>query len=158
MNLFEDMRAHVVRVVEGLAADGKLPAGLDTARLSVEPPREAEHGDVTTNAAMVLSRQASMKPRDLAALLVERLESLESVRQVEVAGPGFINLRLADSVWYAQLTHILSAGPAFGDSGMGRGRRINVESCRPPHRPCTSATVARGIRRRPGGAVGKGRV
>lgn len=127
MSLFKNLHADVVDALAGLAADGALPAGLDAARVSVEPPREAGHGDVTTNAAMVLAKQAKMKPRDIADLLAPRLAALETVTDTEIAGPGFINLRLADSVWLTQLAAVLGAGSAYGDSDMGAGTPVNVE-------------------------------
>ena len=127
MSLFRHFHADVVDALAGLVADGALPAGLDAARVSVEPPREAGHGDVTTNAAMVLAKQAKMKPRDLADLLAARLAALETVTDTEIAGPGFINFHLADSVWLAELAAVLGAGSAYGDSDMGAGAPVNVE-------------------------------
>ena len=94
MNLFRTMRDDVARMIEALGEDGAIPAGLDTSRISVEPPRDPAHGDMATNAAMVLAKPAAMKPRDLAALLVDRLVQSPGVREAEIAGPGFINLRL----------------------------------------------------------------
>ena len=87
MNLFRTFKDLIAAEVEDLARAGTLPAGLDTARVTVEPPREASHGDLATNAAMVLAKPAGMKPRDLAALLAARLEGQEAVRAVEIAGP-----------------------------------------------------------------------
>ncbi len=126
-NLYRALREEVVAAVERLAAAGRLPAGLDTARITLEPPREAGHGDVSTNAAMVLSRAAGMKPAGLAALLRDALADLPAVRRAEVAGPGFVNLWLADSLWRAELAAILRAGTAYGDSTLGGGARVNVE-------------------------------
>jgi len=127
MNLFRHFEDRVAEAVAALAAEGALPAGLDTARVSVEPPREATHGDVTTNAAMVLAKPAGMKPRDLAGLLAERLAAGEAVAGAEIAGPGFINLRLDDGFWHARLAEILMTGPAYGDSALGVGEAVNVE-------------------------------
>jgi len=127
MNLFRHFEDRVTEAVAALAAEGALPAGLDTARVSVEPPREATHGDVTTNAAMVLAKPAGMKPRDLAGLLAERLAAGEAVAGAETAGPGFINLRLDDGFWHARLAEILMTGPAYGDSALGAGEAVNVE-------------------------------
>ena len=127
MNLFEHFRREVIAIVGELAASGALPQGLDTARVAVEPPREAAHGDIAVNAAMVLAKPAGMKPRDLAALLAARLDALPTVRQTEVAGPGFINLRIADAFWHERLAEILRTGPAYGNSTMGGGRAVNVE-------------------------------
>ncbi|MEM5709729.1 hypothetical protein AAC907_18890, partial [Elizabethkingia meningoseptica] len=93
-----------------LAADGKLPPGLDLSRIAVEPPREASHGDVATNAALVLAGPAGSKPRTLATLLAGHLLSTDGVETAEVAGPGFINLRLSKAFWLARLAEILEAG------------------------------------------------
>jgi arginyl-tRNA synthetase len=127
MNLFRYFREEVVRSVEQLAASGRLPAGLDVGRITVEPPREASHGDLSTNAAMVLSKPAGVPPRQLADLIAEQLRGHAAVTDVAVAGPGFINIRLADSFWQARIADILTAGPAYGASDLGAGRRVNVE-------------------------------
>lgn len=127
MNLFQHFKDVLTVIVSDLARDGLLAEGLDTARVSVEPPRDASHGDVATNAAMVLNKAAGMKPRDLADLLAERLRAVEHVDAVDVAGPGFINLRLADSFWAARLAEILDAGTAYGDGFSGGGEAVNVE-------------------------------
>ncbi|MGH7014023.1 MAG: arginine--tRNA ligase [Stellaceae bacterium] len=100
---------------------------LDTSRMSVEPPRDLAHGDVSANAAMVLAKGAGMKPRDFAEKLRPRLAKLDHVTAAEVAGPGFINLRLDNAFWYARLDEILRAGPTYGDSAAGQGRVVNVE-------------------------------
>jgi arginyl-tRNA synthetase len=127
MNIFDHFRKNVVAIVEELAASGALPPGLDTARLSVEPPRDSTHGDITTNAAMVLAKPAGIKPRDLATLFIERLKAIPTVLSAEVAGPGFINLKISDSFWHDRLREILLAGTAYGDSTMGGGEAVNVE-------------------------------
>jgi arginyl-tRNA synthetase len=127
MNLFRHFRDEVVGAVNGLAAAGKLPAGLDLGRVAVEPPREAGHGDLSTNAAMVLGKAAGLKPRDLAEMLAERLRRIGSVTEVTVAGPGFINVRLADSFWQARIADVLAAGTEYGSSRLGNGARVNVE-------------------------------
>ena len=127
MNLFKYFRDVVVDELEQMTAAGGLPSGLDTSRVAVEPPRERTHGDLSTNAAMVLAKPAGMKPRDLAAALAARLEKNAEVTGVEVAGPGFINLRLAPAVWYARVDEILRAGTAYGDSDLGQGLAVNVE-------------------------------
>ncbi|MEQ9559907.1 MAG: arginine--tRNA ligase, partial [Rhodospirillales bacterium] len=128
MNLFQHFQAEVTRQIDALAADGALPAGLDTARLTVEPPRDTSHGDITTNAAMVLAKPAGMKPRDIADMLAARLDTLPEVTATEVAGPGFINMRLADTFWQARLAEILTTGTAYGDSDFGKAAgKVNVE-------------------------------
>ncbi|MGB0670870.1 MAG: arginine--tRNA ligase [Rhodospirillales bacterium] len=127
MNVFSFFRDILESQIADLAAAGDLPGGLDCSRISVEPPRDASHGDIATNAAMVLAKPAGMKPRDLAETLANRLNAHESVASVEVAGPGFINLRLSDGFWRDQVKVVLAAGPAYGDSTLGGGRPINVE-------------------------------
>ena len=102
-NLFNDIRIEIEAALEGLTAAGQLPAGLDTSKVAAEPPRDPTHGDVATNAAMVLAREAGRKPRDLAALLAPRLEGIDGVTAVEIAGPGFINMRLGDGFWRDRL-------------------------------------------------------
>jgi arginyl-tRNA synthetase len=121
MNLFKYFREEIIKSVEAVVP------GLDTSKVTAEPPRETSHGDVATNAAMVLTKAAGMKPRDLAEKIAERLRAHPAVTEVEVAGPGFINLRLADSFWFERLGEVLEAGPAYGQSDMGRGAKVNVE-------------------------------
>jgi arginyl-tRNA synthetase len=104
-----------------------LPPAPDTAAVTVGPPRAEGHGDIAINAALVLARQAGMKPRELARAIAARLETIEGVAAVEVAGPGFINLRLADGFWTGLLARILDAGAGYGASDIGAGRKVNVE-------------------------------
>lgn len=127
MNLFREIRADLVRAVDELVAEGALPEGLDTARVTVEPPRDASHGDMATNAAMVLSKPAGMKPRDLAEKLAGALTKAPRVDTAEIAGPGFINLRLSSQAWRAVVSEILAVGEGYGDSDMGAGTKVNVE-------------------------------
>jgi arginyl-tRNA synthetase len=127
MDLFGEAMAMVTDALGALAADGRLPAGLDLSPVTVEPPRDPAHGDMATNAAMVLARPAGMKPRDIAAMLAERLVADDRVTAAEVAGPGFLNLRLAREVWLEVVEKVLAAGTAFGRSDVGAGRRVNVE-------------------------------
>ena len=126
MNLFKYFKDEINAALERLAAAGKLPQGLDTSKVTAEPPREESHGDVATNAAMVLAKAAGMKPRDIADALAEELRKHPAVTAVEVAGPGFINLRLADRFWYDRLSEVLVAGTAYGD-GESKNHRVNVE-------------------------------
>lgn len=127
MNPFKDLKAVVVTALEDMARDGALPAGLDFERVGVDPPRDAAHGDVATNAAMVLAKPAAMKPRDLAEGLAARLREASHVQTAEVAGPGFLNLRLDPAYWQGCLAGILRAGTAYGRSDLGAGRPVNVE-------------------------------
>ncbi|MCW5700700.1 MAG: arginine--tRNA ligase, partial [Rhodospirillales bacterium] len=127
MNLFRHFSDAVSDAIASMVTDGLIPAGLDTGRIAAEPPRDAGHGDVTTNAAMVLAKPAKMKPRELATLLAMRLERLSDVEAVEVAGPGFINLKLRGEFWHERLREVLRAGLNYGDSDLGAGQTVNVE-------------------------------
>lgn len=127
MNIFNEIKNAIVTSLEALAAEGVLPADSDFSRVTAEPPRDASHGDISTNAAMVLSKAAGMKPRDLAEALVAKLRALPDVTEAETAGPGFINLRLRDGVWQDVLRAALKAGPSFGDGTAGGGRKVNIE-------------------------------
>ncbi|MDP6707656.1 MAG: arginine--tRNA ligase [Alphaproteobacteria bacterium] len=127
MNVFSSFRDEIEESIEALSAAGVLPTGLDCGALTVEPPRDSSHGDIATNAALVLAKQARMKPRDIALPLAEALGRHEAVIRAETAGPGFINLTLADDVWRQCLRDVLAAGLAYGDSTVGAGEKINVE-------------------------------
>ena len=126
MNLFSDIRTLVIDCLAALATEGLIPADLTTDAVSVEPPRDPGHGDMSTNAAMVLAKPAAMQPRAIADLLVARLAADPRVTVAEVAGPGFINLRLGPAVWQGVVLAALTE-PAFGRSTLGMGKRVNVE-------------------------------
>lgn len=128
MNIFNDFKDFVGQCLDSLMAEGVLPAGpVDLSRISVEPPRDPSHGDMATNAAMVLAKPAGLKPRDLAEKLVAKLAAHDDVESAEIAGPGFINLRLHPSIWAKVLRAALEAGEDFGQSTMGQGVAVNVE-------------------------------
>ena len=127
MNPFNDFKATIIAQIEALAREGTLPDGLDTARVAVEPPRDPDHGDLATNAAMVLAKPAGIRPRDLGEALAARLGGLDHVTDASVAGPGFINLRLDEAAWQGCLSDVLRAGADYGASDMGGGRTVNVE-------------------------------
>jgi arginyl-tRNA synthetase len=127
MNLFTDIHAVVLAALEQMQAEGALPEGLDFANVTVEPPRDPLHGDMATNAAMVLAKPAKAKPRDIAEKLVEKLSADDRITSAEVAGPGFINLRLAPGVWQGVVEAVLKGGTSFGRSSMGGGKKVNVE-------------------------------
>jgi len=118
---------HVRDALEALVVDCVLPAGLPLANVTVEPPRDPSHGDLATNAAMVLAKPAGSNPRVLAEALVGKLTALADVTGAEIAGPGFINLRVADSAWLAELRAIAALGGDYGRSNAGAGRVVNVE-------------------------------
>ena len=127
MNVFAAIEELVQQSLTGLMSDGALPAGLDLSPINVETPRDASHGDLSTNAAMVLAKSARMKPRDIADKLVAKLMADPRVTTASVAGPGFINLTLDRQVWRAQITQILNEGDQFGRMNAGGGGRVNVE-------------------------------
>ncbi|MDH3265250.1 MAG: arginine--tRNA ligase, partial [Paracoccaceae bacterium] len=127
MNLFTDIRALVIEALAAMEADGALPAGLDTGAVTVEPPRDAGHGDMATNAAMVLAKPAGQPPRAIAEALAGKLGADPRVASAEVAGPGFLNLRLRPEAWRGVVKAALEEGFAFGRSRMGASQRVNVE-------------------------------
>ncbi len=114
-------------ILAALEAEAVLPAGTNRANVAVEPPRDPSHGDLATNAAMVLAKQAKSNPRELAGKIVEKLSADPAVESAEIAGPGFINMRLADSAWLDELSAIAALGADYGRSTMGGDTRVNVE-------------------------------
>jgi len=127
MDVFAEVKALVIEGLDRLASEGRLPGGLDAAAVAVEPPRDPAHGDMATNAAMVLARPARMAPRDIAIALAEVLRDAPGIVSAEVAGPGFLNLRLEPQRWFGVVAEILAEGTRFGRSEMGAGRKVNVE-------------------------------
>lgn len=127
MTLYTRFAAHVATALDTLTAAGTLPAGLDRRNVTVEPPRDVTHGDLATNAAMVLAKPAGMNPRALGEALAAELGKLDDVAEAIVAGPGFINLRLTDAAWRDELAQIASAGDDYGRSTSGHGVTVNVE-------------------------------
>ena len=125
--LYTAFTGHLAAALDALEAAGTLPAGLGRAAITVEPPRDASHGDLATNAAMVLAKPAGMNPRALAEALVAELVKLPEVTSAEIAGPGFINLRLSSASWIAELRTLAALGADYGRSDMGRGSTVNVE-------------------------------
>ena len=126
-NIFAEVLDRVRRANDDLIATGVLPAGIDQSRVTVEPPRDAAHGDMATNAAMVLAKDAGKKPRELAEAIAEKLRADDLVDKVAVAGPGFINLTLKPSAWIAALCNAVELGPHYGKSDIGGGAVVNVE-------------------------------
>src|SRR5438067_4327981 len=126
-HLFADVLARVHAICAALATEGNWPDGIDFSRVVVEPPRDATHGDMATNAAMVLAKEAKAKPRDLADKIAEKLRADDLVASVEVAGPGFINLTLKPEVWAGELLTMLREGASYGKSVVGHGAKVNVE-------------------------------
>ena len=127
MNLFADIRSLVVKSLETMVAQGALPDGLSFDNVTVEPPRDAAHGDMATNAAMVLAKPAGMKPRDIAEALARHLAADARIERADVAGPGFLNLKLAQGVWQGVVAGVLAENAGYGRSPMGQGQKVNVE-------------------------------
>ncbi len=126
MNLFTDIRTLVLSCLDQLVAEGTLPDGLATAAITVEPPRDAAHGDMATNAAMVLAKPAKMNPRMIAEALAAKLLEHPHIAIAEVAGPGFLNMRLVPDVWHGVVKAALT-DPSFGKSVLGQGQKMMVE-------------------------------
>ena len=127
MNLFSEFLAAIGGAVAAVAAEQGVAAALDLSRVTAEPPRDPSHGDISTNAAMVLNKAFGKPPRVLAEAIAEKLRAHPDVAAVEIAGPGFINLRLSPAVWPRVLNSILALGEAYGRSSLGRGKMANVE-------------------------------
>ncbi|MEI6573141.1 MAG: arginine--tRNA ligase [Alphaproteobacteria bacterium] len=127
MNLFELFQHCIASCVEVLGQEGVFPTSLDANRITVEPPRDPSHGDLATNAAMVLSKDAGMPPRVFAEKLLPKLAALEGVTSAEIAGPGFINLRLHASLFHQVVAAVLTQREKFGMSTKGKGQKVNVE-------------------------------
>ena len=127
MNPYRHFIGEIVAALQSMQAAGELPEKLDFSAITAEPPRDAAHGDIATNAAMVLAKAAARKPREIADALLPRLKANADVVDGAVAGPGFINLKIADGFWRERLRDCLKAGIAYGDSTMGQGTKVNVE-------------------------------
>src|SRR6516225_9559217 len=127
LHLFADVLARVHAICASLATEGRWPDGMDFSRIVVEPPRDASHGDMATNAAMVLAKEAKSKPRDLAEAIAARLGADELIAKVDVAGPGFINLTLKPKAWAEALLTVLGEGDDYGRIAPDASPRVNVE-------------------------------
>jgi len=127
MNVFEFVRGQIVAVVVSLVERGQLRNVADISKIVVEPPKDTSHGDMATNVALVLSKEAGISPRELAELLVPLIIKIEGVSHAAIAGPGFINLILADTLYHDVLKNILTSCLEFGRSTVGQGEAVNVE-------------------------------
>jgi arginyl-tRNA synthetase len=127
MNLFTDFGSRIKNVLEALDIVRENRSELDFSRISVESPRDASHGDVATNAAMVLAKPLGTNPRALADQIVAKLKEDPEVAGVSVAGPGFINVKLSIAYWQKLLTVMVAEGTEYGKSAVGAGRKVNVE-------------------------------
>ncbi|MDB3931256.1 arginine--tRNA ligase [Paracoccaceae bacterium] len=127
MNLFTHVREILIEVLKELTAQSVLPIDTDFSNITVEPPKDSRHGDMSTNAAMVLSKSVEVKPRELAQIISEALSPKEIIASVDIAGPGFINITLSNFSWHGLLSAVLMSGVNFGKSGMGSSQKVNVE-------------------------------
>ncbi|MBM3584543.1 MAG: arginine--tRNA ligase [Alphaproteobacteria bacterium] len=127
MNYVRSLRAATVKAIEGLMASGALPPDLVLDAVAIDMPRDPSHGDVATNAALVLAKGARKPPRELAGIIAQALRSLDGVVAAEVAGPGFINLRFDDRFWHERLHEAVAAGAGYGTADVGAGTKVNVE-------------------------------
>jgi len=127
MNLFAEIRTAVTDAIGRLTASGALPSGLDLSSVAVEPPRDASHGDMAVNAAMVLAKPAGKPPREIAEALAAELLADPRIDGAEVAGPGFLNLRLSPALWQGVVREVLATGVSYGKSDLGGGLKVNVE-------------------------------
>ncbi|MGL5838067.1 MAG: arginine--tRNA ligase [Sphingorhabdus sp.] len=127
MTLFASYAAYIDAALDALEQAGRLPAGLDRRNVTIEPPRDPSHGDLATNAAMVLAKPAGSNPRALAELIAPELTKVPGVTGVDIAGPGFLNLKLDASIWLEELRAIAAKGENYGRSHLGDGKRVNVE-------------------------------
>ncbi|MEK9551872.1 MAG: arginine--tRNA ligase [Alphaproteobacteria bacterium] len=127
MNIFRFFEEEFKTIVDEMKSAGSLPADLDTSRVVFELPREASHGDLACNAAMVLAKPAAMKPRDLAEAISAKIGGIAGVTAVEIAGPGFINIRVEPRLWAQEIDDIIAAGTDYGRNESGAGQPVNVE-------------------------------
>ncbi|QKV17748.1 arginine--tRNA ligase [Oricola thermophila] len=127
MNIFTEFRHRVIEAVASLGIKGANGGELNLEKLGIEPPRDASHGDIATNAALVLAKQAGMAPRELGEKLAAKLSEDPDVMEAGIAGPGFVNLKLSDGFWRKQLATILEKETDFGRCDLGGGLKVNVE-------------------------------
>jgi arginyl-tRNA synthetase len=127
MNIFADVEARVISALEALKKDGVLPADLVMPEIVAEAPRDATHGDVAVNAALVLAKAAKMKPRDIADALKAKLASANDVEKIDVAGPGFLNITFKPQVWHGLVKTILKDGEKFAAGSASEGEKVNLE-------------------------------
>ena len=127
MSIFKSVQASVGAIIDQLIAEGALTLSMPRPAFVVEPPRDLAHGDMATNVAMTLTKAAGKTPRAIAEIIKPKLEALPVVSSVEIAGPGFINLRLKPEAWHVEVKDILKAGKSYGDSDLGKKQKVNVE-------------------------------
>jgi len=126
-DIFDQFHVQLIAALDILEAEGVLSPGLPRTGITVEPPRDPAHGDIANNAAMALAKPAGLKPRDLATAIAQKLARVDGIAEAEVAGPGFLNIRLAPVRWLAELRRIEADGDAYGRAPTPTGRTVNVE-------------------------------
>jgi arginyl-tRNA synthetase len=127
MNIFKKIEKELHVIIEQLKVSGELPGEVSSDRVEATPPRDASHGDIATNAALIIAPQVKKNPKEVATLLASRIKDLAGVQKVEIAGPGFINMTLSPSVWQEAVLDIIESGAGYGNSAIGEGTRVNVE-------------------------------
>ncbi|MBP9691968.1 MAG: arginine--tRNA ligase, partial [Alphaproteobacteria bacterium] len=127
MNFFHSFRNDILKALGALVQKGVLPEGIELEKITTEPPRDPSHGDLATNAALILAKPTQKNPKELGQLIADELKNLPSVVEVSVAGPGFINLKLAPEFWYQQLQTLLEKKGDYASSTIGLGEKINLE-------------------------------
>lgn len=127
MNVHALVHARIVAALQAMQSDGALPPGLDFSKVEISPPRDPAHGDLASNAALVLAKAAKMKPRDIAERLAEKLRAERDIQSIEVAGAGFLNMRFVPEFWQGVVAAVLKDGDGYGRVDLGKGERINVE-------------------------------
>jgi arginyl-tRNA synthetase len=127
MNIYKKIEKEIRHLIENLKQEGKLPADVSTDKVEATPSKDPSHGDIATNAAMVIAAQISAKPRDIAELILEKLSHEMVIAKSEIAGPGFINITLNPSMWQKAILDILEHGRGYGTSTVGNGCKVNVE-------------------------------
>ncbi len=127
MNIFADVEARVMAALQAMKFEGALPADLVLPAIDAEAPRDATHGDVAVNAALVLAKAAKMKPRDIAEALKAKLEADPDVAKIDIAGPGFLNITMKPAVWQRLVRTVVTEGERFGAGSAGKGDKVNLE-------------------------------
>ena len=127
MNIFSDYKEQIIKCVSNLSLTQRDGSKIDLSKITVEPPRDPVHGQLATNIALILGKQIGQNPRELAQIISTSLKELPEVVRSDVAGPGFINLQISNSVWLKVLSNILEFGSDFGANTLGNNTKVNVE-------------------------------
>lgn len=127
MNLIQKVLKIIQVEIKDLISEGIVLSSADLTKINLDMTKDPAHGDFSTNAAMVLSKSSGMKPHDLGKIIAERLKEKKEFRTIEIAGPGFINIRLVSEFWRSLVPIILKSGIGYGDSNIGKGQLVNIE-------------------------------